>query len=66
MSAIMNEHQLRIARKTLKMNDVMVNVMGGMTKSQARELLANNVKCKNEQDALKYAQKEAYYENDPR
>jgi len=32
-------HSLNIARKTVKMNDVMINVMGGMNKRQAWELL---------------------------
>lgn len=33
------EHQLKIARATLKMNDVMARVMGGMTKEEAREII---------------------------
>jgi len=32
-------HSLNIARKTVKTNDVMINVMGGMNKRQAWELL---------------------------
>ncbi|HRR48428.1 MAG TPA: hypothetical protein P5293_00410 [Bacteroidales bacterium] len=33
------KHQIAMARKTLKMNDVMARIMGGMTKEQARAIL---------------------------
>jgi len=33
------QHSIKIARKTLRMNDVMANIMGGMNKKEARELL---------------------------
>ena len=33
------KHQLRIAYDTLKMNDVMARVMGGMTKDEAKEII---------------------------
>ncbi len=33
------KHQLDIARKTLKMSDAMIEVMGGITKEQAREII---------------------------
>lgn len=33
------KHQIKIARSTLKMHDVGVGVMGGMTKDEAREVL---------------------------
>lgn len=33
------KHQLAIARKTLKMPDAMVGVMGGMTKAEARVII---------------------------
>lgn len=33
------KEQAKIAKKTLKMNDVMVKVMGGMTKAEARAIL---------------------------
>ena len=33
------QHQLKIAKKTLKMNDVMANVMGGMSKQEAKDFL---------------------------
>jgi hypothetical protein len=36
------QHSRNIARKTVKMNDVMVNVMGGMNKKQAWELLSKH------------------------
>jgi len=34
-----NQHTLNIARKTVKMNDVFANIMGGMNKTQAHEFL---------------------------
>jgi hypothetical protein len=37
--SVPEKHQLRIARATLKMNDVMARVMGGMTKDEAREVI---------------------------
>ncbi len=37
-------HQLNIARRTLEMPDALVAVMGGMTKKQARQLLAEHSK----------------------
>ena len=36
---VAEQHQLRIARQTLKMNDTMLAVLGGMTKEQAREVI---------------------------
>jgi len=36
---IPEQHQLKIALQTLKMNDVMARVMGGMTKAEAREVI---------------------------
>lgn len=33
------QHQIKIAKQTLKMPDAMVGVMGGMTKEEAREIL---------------------------
>ncbi len=38
------DHQLAIARKTLKMNDVMANVMGGMTKAEAKVIVNDHNK----------------------
>jgi hypothetical protein len=37
---IAHKHQERIARRTLQMPDVLVKVLGGMTKEQARKVLA--------------------------
>ena len=38
-------HQINIAKKTLKMNDIFINVMGGMTKKEAIKILQeNNIK----------------------
>lgn len=36
---VATKHQLRIAKKTLQMNDVFANIMGGMTKDEARAFL---------------------------
>ena len=36
---VQEQHQLKIAKDTLKMPDAMVGVMGGMTKEQAREVI---------------------------
>jgi len=36
------QHQISIAKKTLKMNDVGANIMGGMSKSEARACLKKN------------------------
>jgi hypothetical protein len=36
---IPTQHQLRIAKQTLRMPDAMARVMGGMTKEEARRLL---------------------------
>jgi len=35
-------HQIQIAKKTLKMNDAMLGVMGGMTKEEAKNILSQN------------------------
>lgn len=37
--SVPEKHQLNIAKKTLRMNDVMARVMGGMTKDQSRSFL---------------------------
>ena len=37
--SVFNKHQLSIAKKTLKMNDVGVLVMGRMTKEDARIII---------------------------
>ena len=36
---IPEQHQLRIARKTLQMNDIFVAIMGGMTKEEAQRIV---------------------------
>ena len=33
-------HQLRIAKQTLKMSDASARIMGGMTKNEARQIVA--------------------------
>ena len=47
---VFEKHQLRIARRTLKMNDPMASVMGGMTKQEAREIIK---KLDNKQKEIK-------------
>jgi hypothetical protein len=37
--SIPDRHRLKIARDTLKMNDVFANIMGGMTKEEARKVI---------------------------
>lgn len=32
-------HQLKVARDTLRMNDVFARIMGGMTKQEARNIV---------------------------
>ena len=36
---VFERHQLKIARKTLKMNDVAIRIMGGMTKAEALRII---------------------------
>lgn len=33
-------HQVKIAKSTLKMNDAILGVLGGMTKAEARKILS--------------------------
>jgi len=35
----LERRKLKIAKKTLKMNPVMANIMGGMTREQAKEIV---------------------------
>jgi len=44
--SVFNIHQLKIARATLKMSDLGVRLMGGMTKEEAREVIKNSEKEK--------------------
>lgn len=37
--SVQEQHQLKIARQTLRMSDAMVYVMGGMTKEEARQII---------------------------
>ena len=37
--SIPEQHQLKIAKATLKMTDVMARVLGGMTKEEAKEIV---------------------------
>ncbi len=41
MTDVFKKHQRRIARATLKMSDEGAQIMGGMTKTEAREFLAS-------------------------
>ena len=36
---VFQQHQLRIARQTLRMSDVGAQIMGGMTKEEARQFI---------------------------
>lgn len=36
---VFDKHQIAIAKKTLKMSDIGAKIMGGMTKSEARQIL---------------------------
>jgi hypothetical protein len=47
--SVFDKHQIKIAKRTLEMNDVGVMVMGGMTKAEARDILSKfNIKYKEE------------------
>ena len=37
--SVPEQHQLKIARRTLKLSDMGAQVMGGMTKDQARQCI---------------------------
>ncbi len=37
--SVPERHQIKIARQTLKMNDVGARIMGGMTKDEARRII---------------------------
>ena len=37
--SVPEQHQLKIARRTLEMSDVGARIMGGMTKAEAREVI---------------------------
>ena len=37
--SVPEQHQLKIARKTLEMSDVGAKIMGGMTKVEARQVI---------------------------
>ena len=37
--SIPEKHQLNIAKRTLKMPDAMIPIMGGMTKEKAKEIV---------------------------
>lgn len=37
--SVFDEHQIMIAKSTLRMPDAMANIMGGMTKARARRIL---------------------------
>ena len=37
--SVFDKHQIKIAKSTLKMNDVGALIMGGMTKDEARAIL---------------------------
>ena len=37
--SVFDKHQLRIARATMKLNDIGVLIMGGMNKEEAKEVI---------------------------
>ncbi len=39
MQQVANQHQIKIAKQTLRYSDVGALIMGGMTKEQARDVL---------------------------
>ncbi len=55
---VVKGHQMKIARDTLKMNDVFARVMGGMTKKQAAEFLMKNGNSKDKREAKLQLQRE--------
>ncbi len=63
-TSVAKGHQMKIARDTLKMNDVFSRVMGGMTKKQAAEFLMKNGNSKDKRDAKLELQREAKDENE--
>jgi hypothetical protein len=48
------KHSLNIARKTVKMNDVMARIMGGMNKKEAHEFLLKHGTPQEKKNASKY------------
>ena len=44
---IFKKHQLQIARKTLNMPDALIEIMGGMTKEEAKEVICKSTKPRN-------------------
>ena len=40
MPSVFDKHQLKIARQTMKMTDAGASIMGGMTKAEAKKILA--------------------------
>ncbi len=41
---VFQKHQLAIARRTLQMSDIGARIMGGMTKAEARAIIARLTK----------------------
>lgn len=46
MHDVARKHQLRIARRTLELSDVGAQILGGMTKEEARKILAKDAREK--------------------
>jgi hypothetical protein len=40
MHDVARKHQLKIARRTLELSDVGTQILGGMTKEEARKIMA--------------------------
>lgn len=46
--SVPEQHQLRVARQTLKMSDMGARIMGGPTKQEAREIIKRLTKKRKE------------------
>ena len=48
--SIFDKHQIKVAKDTLKMPDAIVNLIGGITKKQAKEILNKFKTTKNKKE----------------
>jgi len=46
MQDVARKHQVKIAKRTLELSDVGAQILGGMTKEEARKILAEEAKKK--------------------
>lgn len=54
--SVPDQHQLKVARDTLKMPDAMVDIIGGMSKTEARQVVERLTGKLNRQHALTQGQ----------